>query len=206
MKDLLPQIIQMTSVIRFGYVIYRPKTNRIKQDIHYNNEANEILSFNSFSPKKETRQRSALSNLCEKWKKILEQRTRDIGKSGDKDTATRFFIELYQSGKRKYAVRGVLLHNPMQSSKRQTQYMFILERIRTDLLNIPQISREWNLNNREQDLIQLLLSGMSNKEIAYALGLSLNTIKAYMKLIMRKLGVNSRAGIISHVLMKKKPS
>jgi len=84
--------------------------------------------------------------------------------------------------------------------------MFILERIRSDLLNIPQISREWNLNNREQDLIQLLLSGMSNKEIAYALGLSLNTIKAYMKLLMRKLGVNSRAGIISHVLTKKKPS
>jgi DNA-binding CsgD family transcriptional regulator len=206
MENLMPQIMQMATVTRFGYIIYRPKTTRIKQDIHYNHEAHQILSFSGLSPGKETRSRSVLSNLCEKWKKILEQRMKDLRKPGDRDPVTRSFIELYQSGKRKYIVRVVILYDQAHSSKGQNQYMFILERIRSDLLNIPQISREWKLNKREQDLIQLLLSGMSNKEIAYALGLSLNTVKAYMKLLMRKLGVNSRAGIITLVLTKKKPS
>jgi len=206
MKDLSPHILQTISVARFGYVIYRPKTSGIKQDIHYNNEAQQIFSFSNMTLKKEHGSSSALSSLCEKWKKILEQRIKDMRKSGDRDPVTRSFIEFFNSGKREYVVRGVILSDHMHSSKRKNQYMFILERIRTDLLNIPQISREWNLNKREQDLIQLLLSGMSNKEIAYALGLSLNTIKAYMKLLMRKLGVNSRSGIISLVLTKKKPS
>ena len=82
--------------------------------------------------------------------------------------------------------------------------MFILERVRSDLLNISKIAREWNLNTREQDILQLLFSDMSNKEIAHALGLTLNTVKTYIKHLMRKLGVSSRAGIISHILIEKK--
>ena len=198
----MPQIMQLTSVTRFGYVIYRPKTTRTKQDIHYNHEADQILSFSVLSPGKEIRSSRALSNLCEKWGKTLEKRLKDTRKSGEKDPVTGSFIELVQSGKRKYVVRGAVLYDHVHSSRGQNHYMFILERMRSDLLNIPKISREWNLNNREQDLIQLLLSGMSNKEIAYALGLSLNTIKAYMKLLMRKLGVNSRTEAVTEALRR----
>ena len=35
------------------------------------------------------------------------------------------------------------------------------------------------------------------------LRLSENTIKGYMKLLMRKLGVNNRAGIVTALLMEK---
>jgi hypothetical protein len=40
----------------------------------------------------------------------------------------------------------------------------------------------------------------SNKEIAHLLGLSLNSVKGYMKLLMRKLGVGSRTGIVASFL------
>jgi DNA-binding NarL/FixJ family response regulator len=75
--------------------------------------------------------------------------------------------------------------------------------MKPDMLNIPMIVREWKLSKREQDLVQLLFSDLSNKEIANHLGLSLNTVKSYMKFLMRKLNVTSRAGIISRLLMKE---
>ena len=56
---------------------------------------------------------------------------------------------------------------------------------------------------REQEIVRLLLTGGGNKEIAHRLRLSENTIKGYMKLLMRKLGVNNRAGIIAALLMEK---
>ena len=49
----------------------------------------------------------------------------------------------------------------------------------------------------------MLLAGAANKEIADRLRLSENTIKGYMKLLMRKLGVNNRAGIIAALLVEK---
>ena len=81
--------------------------------------------------------------------------------------------------------------------------MFILERVQSDLLNISQLARELNLTQREHDLMQLLFSDKSNKQISEELGLSLNTVKTYLKNLMRKLGVNSRAGLISHILIDK---
>ena len=151
MENLLHHIFQLPSVTRFGYVIYRPKTKRIKQDIHYNHEADQILSFTEMAQGKESGSSSALSNICERWRKTLEKRLKDTGKSGEKEALTGPFIELVQSGKRKYVVRGTVLYDHLHFPKGQNQYLFILERIRSDLLNIPQISREWHLNNREQD-------------------------------------------------------
>jgi len=84
--------------------------------------------------------------------------------------------------------------------------MFLLERIHPDSINLPLLLRELKLNQREQEIVRLLLEDRSNKEIAYALGLSLNTVKAYMKLLMRKLGVNTRAGVISYLLTKRNPA
>lgn len=44
-------------------------------------------------------------------------------------------------------------------------------------------------------MINLLLLGLSNKEIAADLGLSVNTVKTYMKNLAMKLGVKSRLEI-----------
>ncbi len=65
------------------------------------------------------------------------------------------------------------------------------------------IFRRLNLSPREQEIVRMLLAGSSNKEIAGSLGISLNTVKGYMKLLSRKLGVNNRAGIIAAVLAIK---
>lgn len=48
------------------------------------------------------------------------------------------------------------------------------------------------LTNREQEVLALLAKGMSNKEIAVALGLSVRTVKAHVSNILQKLGVADR--------------
>jgi DNA-binding NarL/FixJ family response regulator len=49
-----------------------------------------------------------------------------------------------------------------------------------------------HLTERELDVLRELAQGRANKEIARALDLSDETIKTYVKRILRKLGVQSR--------------
>ncbi|MGH7958504.1 MAG: response regulator [Opitutaceae bacterium] len=48
------------------------------------------------------------------------------------------------------------------------------------------------LSPREHDVLQLIVHGRSNKEIAAALELSENTVKNYIKMMLDKLGVADR--------------
>ena len=49
-----------------------------------------------------------------------------------------------------------------------------------------------NLSNREFEVLQLLVEGHSNPEIAARLYLSPNTVKTYVRSIFNKFGVNDR--------------
>ncbi|MBI5379913.1 MAG: helix-turn-helix transcriptional regulator, partial [Nitrospirae bacterium] len=89
------------------------------------------------------------------------------------------------------------------ASKKEKNYLFILERITLEEPSVSILFRQKKLSRREQQIVQYLLRGHGNKEIAAHLGLSENTIKGYLKLLMRKLGVGSRSGILALLLAKK---
>jgi DNA-binding NarL/FixJ family response regulator len=50
----------------------------------------------------------------------------------------------------------------------------------------------WTLTPRQQEVLELLVQGKSNREIAQALGLSENTVKVHLVVVFRVLGVSSR--------------
>jgi len=52
------------------------------------------------------------------------------------------------------------------------------------------------LSPREVEIIQLVSEGMSNKEIAERLFLSVHTVTTHRKNIMSKLGINNTAGLV----------
>ncbi len=56
------------------------------------------------------------------------------------------------------------------------------------------------LTVREQEVLQLILSGKSNREIAGALFISENTVKTHARSIFSKYDVSSRAELISTLL------
>ncbi len=63
------------------------------------------------------------------------------------------------------------------------------KRYNNDLLN--------NLSAREKEVLNLISSGYSNKDVAKALFISETTVKTHLKNIFRKLGVNKRTEAIS---------
>jgi DNA-binding NarL/FixJ family response regulator len=60
------------------------------------------------------------------------------------------------------------------------------------LLSAPDPGRYEALTPRQQAVLELLMQGKSNAEIAQALGLSANTVKVHLVLVFQKLGVSSR--------------
>lgn len=58
----------------------------------------------------------------------------------------------------------------------------------------------FNLSSREKEIINLVLVGKSNKDIAEILDISINTVKKHLYNILNKIGVDSRSQLISLLL------
>jgi two-component system response regulator DevR len=58
------------------------------------------------------------------------------------------------------------------------------------------IQRELGLSRREQQLIYMISEGLTNKEIASALGLSQQTVKNHVHRMLRKVGAGDRLSIV----------
>ncbi|NLK39090.1 MAG: LuxR family transcriptional regulator [Clostridiales bacterium] len=68
----------------------------------------------------------------------------------------------------------------------------------TDIIH--QIKTLESLTEREKDVLQLILSGKSNREIAEALYISENTVKTHIRNIFSKCDVSSRVELVSTLL------
>lgn len=56
----------------------------------------------------------------------------------------------------------------------------------------------YELTNREEQIVSLLQSGKPNKQIAYELGLSIGTVKVHLHNIMNKLGAHNRIQVLAY--------
>jgi len=62
---------------------------------------------------------------------------------------------------------------------------------------LSQIGTEYRLTNREQQALEGVLLGLTSKEVAERMSISPNTVKAFLRLVMGKMGVTSRTGIVA---------
>lgn len=58
--------------------------------------------------------------------------------------------------------------------------------------NLPESERDYDLTDREKDILRLIAQGFSNTDIADRLYLSEGTIRNYTKSLFQKLGVSAR--------------
>jgi DNA-binding CsgD family transcriptional regulator len=76
----------------------------------------------------------------------------------------------------------------------------VFERRTTNSIVMSEVYDRFGVTPREQQAIQLLLQGLTSKEIASHMNISPNTVKSFIRLVMVKLGVSTRSGIVGKVL------
>ena len=64
------------------------------------------------------------------------------------------------------------------------------------------IETDVELTPREHDVLELLVEGASNKEIARRLGISTSTVKFHVRSVADKLGADGRTDAVAHALRR----
>jgi LuxR family maltose regulon positive regulatory protein/serine/threonine-protein kinase PknK len=153
--------------------------------------------------------------------------------TGDADTAVRTLVPALIAGARSGLVRTAIDAGPellkmvgqLRDASRCHRWPPELPDVPADYLSrllatahsdagnaaIPVIDRsaernstpEEPLNAREIDILHLLDRGLSNKEIARSLGVTINTVKWYLKSIYTKLGVGRRGQSVSEARRRR---
>ena len=98
------------------------------------------------------------------------------------------------------AIQSLSEHKPFFTSK-------VSEILFADILNRSGATSNGSpgqrLSAREREIVQLLSQGGSNKEVAHALGISVRTAETHRASILRKLSLDSVAGLVRYAIRNK---
>jgi DNA-binding CsgD family transcriptional regulator len=108
-------------------------------------------------------------------------------------------VQRFQSGRRTYSCRAFHV-NSMANGHSQASLAVLLERGSTRSASPVQLSERFHLTAREREVAQFLLQGLTSKEIGTRMQISPNTVKAFLRLIMVKMGCSTRSGIVGKAL------
>jgi len=158
--------------------------------VAYNGEALQILTY----PDRPEKIRHLDTWLANKIRTDLAERQSPPG-----------FVEEYRSARRMYLCRSFPLdlksaHNGNGSASSNGLLIVMLERRSNEAVKISEISERFGLTARERETVQYLLEGFTSKEIAQRMKISPNTVKAFLRLVMVKMNVSTRSGIIGRIV------
>ena len=168
-----------------GFLLMDGALNLISSNI----EATQILSY----PNKLVNPRRQEPNIKGKIRSTLMPQQ----PSGESP-----FVTEFRSGRRRYFCRAFVVDSQAKEPG-QPSIAVLLERGPSGLVPLRRVIQQFNLTQREREVLEYLLQGMSSKEIADRMELSPNTIKTFLRLIMIKMGVTSRSAIVSKIIMSQ---
>jgi DNA-binding CsgD family transcriptional regulator len=160
--------------------------NESLQPIAFNLEAVQILAY----PTKPDRIQQATVFLNDKVRSSL------LKNHSGCEVA---FVKKYRSGGRQYICRAFSIYSPAQDNQICSTALLLerhcsAETVRRDLL------LQFDLTPREQETVTLLIEGLTSKEIASRMNISSNTVKAFLRLVMVKMDVSTRSGIVGKIV------
>ena len=109
-----------------------------------------------------------------------------------------YSIIRFMSGKRHYTCR-LFPVSPCARNAQEPAMALLIERNPVSA-NFLEMAEEFRLTPREDEAVQHLGLGLTSKEIGARMGISPNTAKAFLRLVMIKTGVTTRSGIIGKFL------
>ncbi len=113
------------------------------------------------------------------------------------------FVTEFQSGRRRYYCRAF----SVDSCAKDPSYPSIavlLERGPCGVAPLLGVSQQFNLTQREQEVLKHLVQGLTGKAIANRMNISPNTVKAFLRMIMIKMGVSSRSEVVIKIIMTQR--
>ncbi len=111
------------------------------------------------------------------------------------------FVPEFRSARRMYLCRSFPLKITLTSSVvGSPASIILLERKESEGISTAELCERFGLTPREQQTVQALLQGLTSKEIAERMKISPNTVKAFIRLVMLKMNVSTRSGIIGKLL------
>jgi DNA-binding CsgD family transcriptional regulator len=122
-------------------------------------------------------------------------RTSLITRNGKHDSP---FVHEFRSGKRQYTCTAFRLGESPDSSG--ATVLLLLQRPVHRFVDLAQISKEYDLTPRERESVEFLVQGLTTKDIAVRMKVSPSTVSAFLRLVMVKMGTNSRAGIVGRTI------
>jgi DNA-binding CsgD family transcriptional regulator len=125
---------------------------------------------------------------------FLRERIRTIfGGGGDLPVPTELI-----SGRRRYVCRKLTV-NSLSALADGIAVVVLLDRNNSRSFDSSQVAAQFHLRQRERETMELLVHGFTIKEIAYRMGISPNTVKVFLRLIMVKMNVTTRSGLVTRV-------
>lgn len=108
------------------------------------------------------------------------------------------FVREVQSGKRRYLCKAFQV-NCNGNASPQPAFAVLLERVVSGSMSSAEMAERFALTQRECETVEYLLQGLTSKEIAARMGISPNTVKAFLRLVMVKMKVSTRSGIAGKI-------
>ena len=149
--------------------------------VYHNSEAITILTYSRSSmthPPASLHQ--AIQSLLRAQKSSSAQVSAADFRSGRRRYTCRFFTLAHCSGNAAQAARGILLE-------------------RAASVDVSAAAQQFGLTQREQETVELLTLGLTSKEIASRMKISPNTVKAFFRMVMTKMSVSTRSGIVGKI-------
>jgi len=82
----------------------------------------------------------------------------------------------------------------------QVLVALLLRRSSSMAESINEVAADFRLTEREKEALNGLCMGLSSKELAKQMNIRPNTVKAFLRIIMVKMGVPTRAAVVAKIL------
>jgi DNA-binding CsgD family transcriptional regulator len=151
------------------------------EPLYLNSAAQEILCYPNPVPEVDLR-------------RVIRQRVHS-----DLNLQRRNKEKLFLSSGRRQYLCSVFTLEPFSRRVQNKMTGIVLTRSSQLAENVRRTCEQYKLTPREREAVLLLSQGLTSKEIARRMDISAHTVKAFLHLIMLKLGVTTRSGIVGKI-------